>query len=158
VFLGAPAVVADQRTRLMHEICALAARWDLTGFCETASDPFFAEDDGKNNSFAQRLMALKYELRLDVGGGKTIAAASFNRHNDFIGSAYAIGYANQGTAHTACAGIGLERLAFAFLCQHGPDESRWPPAVRLAITKLRAAEEDAADVVLRSGGAEQMTC
>src|SRR5205823_4891472 len=36
VFIGAPAVVGGQRTRLMHEICALAARWDLTGFCETA--------------------------------------------------------------------------------------------------------------------------
>jgi hypothetical protein len=150
VFIGAPAVVSEQRKRLLHEICSLAARWDLTGVCETASDPFFTEDDGKNNSFAQRLMALKYELRLDVGGGRTIAAASFNRHNDFIGKAYAIGYANEGLAHTACAGVGLERLAFAFLCQHGLDESRWPPDVKVSLAKLRAGEEEAADMILGS--------
>jgi seryl-tRNA synthetase len=147
VFIGAPALVSIQRKRMMEEVCALAARWDLTGICETASDPFFAEDDGKNNSFAQRLMALKYELRLDVAAGRTIAVASFNRHNDFIGNAYEIGYGNQPLAHTACAGVGLERLAFAFLCQHGVDEARWPAEVRQGLAKLRATEAEAADTL-----------
>jgi seryl-tRNA synthetase len=132
VFVGTGPAVGEQRAQLMHEICRLAERWDLSGFCETANDPFFTEDDGKNNSFAQRLLSLKYELRLDVGRGRTIAVASFNRHNDFLGDAYRIRIDGGGTAHTACAGIGLERLAFVFFCQHGLDPAHWPAEVRAA--------------------------
>lgn len=145
VFVGTGPSVARQRQDLLHEVCRLVERWGLSGFCETASDPFFTEDDGKNSSMAQRLMALKYELRLDVGNGRTIAVASFNRHNDFLGKAYDIRLSDGSTADTACAGVGLERLAFAFLCQHGLDEANWPGHVQAALEKLRAIGDQCLD-------------
>jgi hypothetical protein len=32
-------------------------------------------------------------------------------------------------ANTGCVGFGIERLALAFLAQHGLDPKRWPTAV-----------------------------
>ncbi|TQF06070.1 hypothetical protein E6W39_32450 [Kitasatospora acidiphila] len=37
-------------------------------------------------------------------------------------------------AHTACVGIGLERLGCAFFCRHGTDPERWPATVRSLLT------------------------
>ena len=34
---------------------------------------------------------------------------------------------------SCCVGFGLERLVYAFLCQHGLDDSRWPASVRREI-------------------------
>jgi hypothetical protein len=141
VFVGAGGAVSRQRGDLLREFCNLTDSWELTGFCETANDPFFAEDDGKNSSLAQRLMALKYEMRLDVGNGRTIAVASFNRHLDYLGKAYDITLPDGSTAQTACAGVGLERLAFAFFCQHGLEEAGWPEEVRNALAQRRTFEE-----------------
>jgi seryl-tRNA synthetase len=141
VFLGTPGFAREQRRRLMQEVFALIERWQLAGYCETANDPFFVEDEVKNNSFVQRLMTLKYELRLAIGGGDTLAAASFNLHNDFFGNAFGIRLSNGEPARTACAGVGLERLAFAVLCQHGLDPAGWPAEIRRAVGDPGARQE-----------------
>jgi seryl-tRNA synthetase len=134
VFLGTPEFVAEQRRRLMAESFALFEEWQLTGYCETASDPFFTPEGEASNGFMQRLMALKYELRLNLEVTATIAVASFNLHNDFFGRAFNIRHPDGKHIRTACAGFGLERLVFAFLCQHGLDPAGWPSNVRAAIT------------------------
>ena len=84
------------------------------------------------------MLELKYELRLPIGEGRTLAAASFNFHEDFFGSSFDIRRpAGDGdedaTVITACAGVGLERFAYAFLCRHGVDPAAWPEPVRLAV-------------------------
>lgn len=134
VFLGTPAFVAEQRRRLMSESFALFEKWQLTGHCETASDTFFTREGEASNGFMQRLMALKYELRLNVDDAATIAVASFNLHNEFFGRAFNIRHPDGKPIRTACAGFGLERLVFAFLCQHGLDPAGWPGDVRAAVT------------------------
>lgn len=133
VFLGSARFVREQRRRLMEIAFELVEAWGLAGHCETANDPFFAPADGGDEQFLQRLMALKYELRLGIDGGATLAAASFNLHNDFFGGAFGIRSNGGSTAQTACAGFGLERLAFAFLCQHGLDPRGWPREVAAAV-------------------------
>ncbi len=134
VFLGTPAFVVEQRRRLLAESFALIERWQLTGYCETANDPFFTREGEASTGFMQRLMALKYELRLNVDDAATIAVASFNLHNDFFGRAFNIRHSDGKHIRTACAGFGLERLVFAFLCHHGFEPAGWPSEVRGAIT------------------------
>ena len=133
VFLGTHRYVSGQRQRLMIETFALMEELGLNGYCETANDPFFVEDEEKNSSLLQRMMVLKYELRLEIGGGNTLAAASFNLHNDFFAKMFDITEADGGIGRTSCAGFGLERLSFAFLCQHGLDPSAWPAGIGEAV-------------------------
>lgn len=132
VFLGMPSFVAEQRRRLMAESFSLFEKWQLTGHCETANDPFFTAEGATDDGFMQRLMELKYELRLNLDDATSIAVASFNLHNDFFGRAFNILHPDGRHIRTACAGFGLERLVFAFLCQHGLDPAGWPSEVRLA--------------------------
>jgi seryl-tRNA synthetase len=75
-------------------------------------------------------MELKYELRLNVDQERTIAAASFNFHENYFGEAFRIAHSDQTAIATGCVGFGLERLVYAFLCQYGLDESKWPGSVR----------------------------
>jgi seryl-tRNA synthetase len=142
VFLGGAAFVAEGRERLMGEAFRLMESWGLAGYCETANDPFFVESADGSDAFAQRLMALKYELRINISEVKTIAAASFNLHNDFFGEAFNIRYPSGDAVRTACAGFGLERLAFAFLCQHGLDPQGWPPVSRNILAKGKTSDDD----------------
>jgi seryl-tRNA synthetase len=63
---------------------------------------------------------------------------SFNFHERFFGESFGITSAGgEGPVHTACAGFGLERFAYAFLCQHGLDPSGWPREVRDAVRGCR---------------------
>ena len=79
----------------------------------------------------QQLLPLKYELRLRVdSAGRSIAAASFNNHEQHFGRAFSIRLASGDYAHTGCVAFGWERWVIAFVNQHGPDENRWPQIVR----------------------------
>jgi hypothetical protein len=133
VFLGTHRNVSGQRQKLMLESFALIEELGLNGYCETANDPFFVEDEEKNSSLLQRMLALKYELRLEIDGGNTLAAASFNLHNDFFAKMFDITEGHGEPARTSCAGFGLERLSFAFLCQHGLDPAAWPAGIGEAV-------------------------
>jgi seryl-tRNA synthetase len=84
---------------------------------------------------AQRLRGLKYELRLPAEDGRTVAAASFNVHGTTFGEPYEITLPTGETAHSACVGFGLERLAFALYCQHGIHKDAWPDTVRKALNR-----------------------
>ena len=73
---------------------------------------------------------LKYEVQaLLPYKAKTLAIGSFNFHQDLFGRALNISDATGEFANTGCAGFGLERLALAFLAQHGLDAKLWPAAV-----------------------------
>jgi seryl-tRNA synthetase len=134
VFLGPRDFVLDGRRRLMERTFALAAALGVGGRCEVASDPFFIDSDTAGRTWSQRMFELKYELRLPIDPDRDIAVGSFNFHERFFGESFAIAAAaGPGSVHTACAGFGLERLAYAFLCQHGLDPAGWPDEVRAAV-------------------------
>lgn len=130
VFFGDEETVVGHRQRFMDATCAWVTELGLAAHLEVASDPFFCNDKTPERVLAQRLMALKYELRMPAEGGRTISVGSFNVHGSSFGSTFNIRLPDTSTAHSSCVGFGLERLAFAFLCKHGTDESSWPAQVR----------------------------
>lgn len=95
------------------------ARWLATGLglnssVEPAEDPFFAPTS-RGRALLQRVKGLKQELRLPIGDGDTVAAASFNLHEQFFGDAFDIRLASGEPAYTACVAFGLERWLLAAL-------------------------------------------
>jgi hypothetical protein len=95
------------------------ARWLATGLgldssVEPAEDPFFAPTS-RGRALLQRVKGLKQELRLPIGDGETVAASSFNIHEQFFGDAFDIRLATGEPAYTACVAFGLERWLLAAL-------------------------------------------
>lgn len=133
VFLGPREYALACRRRLMELAWDLMEELGLGGRCEVASDPFFVGGSAAR-LWSQRLLELKYELRLPVAADRDIAVCSFNFHDQFFGESFGV-RTDTGTAYTACAGFGLERLAYAFCCRHGPDPDGWPHDVREAVTR-----------------------
>ena len=133
VFMGSAEFALGCRTSVMAQTFELMDEIGLSGRCEVSNDPFFAGPDTAAKVFSQRLMELKYELVLETAPGKMTAAGSFNFHGAFFGEAFGITRADGDPIASGCVGVGLERLVYAFLCQHGLDERRWPAAVRTAL-------------------------
>lgn len=132
VFLGPRDHVLACRQRLMERAWELMEALGLGGRCEVANDPFFVDSGTAERVWSQHLLELKYELRLPLDPDRDVAVCSFNFHDRFFGESFGIGTAD-GSAYTACAGFGLERLAYAFLCRHGVDPGGWPQDVREAV-------------------------
>jgi seryl-tRNA synthetase len=127
VFLGSKDFVLDCRQTFMEAAFAFIEELDLVGHCEVASDPFFCSPDTAAKILNQRMLELKYELRLNIGAERTVAVGSFNFHDQFFGDRFNLRKDDGERAKTGCVGFGLERLVFAFMCQHGLDEKDWPP-------------------------------
>jgi seryl-tRNA synthetase len=142
VFLGTREQVLSGRERFLDRALALADALGLSGRCEVATDPFFCTDDGGAKASSQRLLELKYELQLDIGPEDSIAVGSFNFHERFFGESFGITLADGSNPYSACVGFGLERFAFALVCQHGVDPAGWPGPVRdaLGMTRLPQGE------------------
>ncbi|WP_250405125.1 hypothetical protein [Streptomyces cellostaticus] len=140
VFLGSADRVAEARNAFMHEVFAIVDELGLAGHAESASDPFFCNVKAAEKIWTQRLMQLKYELILPTAGGRYVAAVSFNAHGSSLGEAFSIRTPDGGTAHTGCVAFGLERFAYAFVCQHGLDPAEWPDAVARAVRNPEVAE------------------
>lgn len=140
VFLGDRTAVVAARKRLMDRVFEFIAGLGLSAECEVGNDPFFCQPDGDvARVSAQRLLELKYELRLPVGPDRSIAVGSFNFHDTFFGKAFAIALPAGDPTVSGCAGFGIERLVYAFLCQYGMDQQYWPPTVaaRAAVGRIR---------------------
>ncbi|OKP97453.1 hypothetical protein [Paenibacillus sp. P46E] len=125
VFMGTKQFVLDSRQQMMEAAFALVDSLGLSGHCEVANDPFFCKADTAAKILNQRMLELKYELRLHIEDQRTIAAASFNFHEQFFGERFLIQRDEDNWASTGCVGFGLERLLYAFLCQHGLDSDKW---------------------------------
>ncbi|MBO4204429.1 hypothetical protein [Micromonospora echinofusca] len=133
VFFGSREQVLTRRRWFLDRILRLLEQLQLSGRCEVANDPFFGNTDVAVSSSSQRLLELKYEIRLEVGGGRDIAVGSFNFHERAFGTAFAITLPDGETPFTACTGFGLERLAYAVACQYGVEPDAWPDHVRAVL-------------------------
>ncbi len=118
IFIGEKEKVIAARKESMEIIWRLIEILDLTASIETASDPFFSTEF-KSLRFFQLANELKFELNLDISEEKSIAAASFNYHENFFGSNFSITSADGSDVHTGCAAFGLERLVYAVYAQIG---------------------------------------
>jgi acyl carrier protein/seryl-tRNA synthetase len=126
IAVGNGALVERLRSGLMEKVSLWLKELDLDGFIETATDPFFTSET-RGRRLMQQLLPLKYELRLRVGAdGRSIAAASFNNHEQHFGRAFSIRLQSGDHAHSGCVAFGWERWVIAFVNQHGPDEANWP--------------------------------
>ena len=126
IFLGSREVVSDLRARMVRATCDMVDDLRLAGHLEIANDPFFAGGATAERVMVQRALKLKYELHMPIVDDRTIAVGSFNLHGTKFGEAFDITLADGTPAYSGCLGIGLERIAYAFLCRHGIDPAAWP--------------------------------
>jgi seryl-tRNA synthetase len=108
----------------------------------TATDPFFI-DVFRSQAQVQQTLELKFEIQADLPYKRdSIAVGSYNSHGNFFGRSMNIRLADGFAACTACFAMGFERLALAFVAQHGLDTARWPPAVREGMSSYFPARND----------------
>ena len=130
IVVGGASAVTRLREEMIEKVSTWVEALGLDGYIEPATDPFFTSE-ARGRMLAQQLLPLKYELRLGVGGsGRTIAAASFNDHQQHFGRAFDICLPGNATAHSGCVAFGWERWVLAFVSQHGPDARNWPDVSR----------------------------
>ena len=130
IVVGSSTSVARLRAGMIERVSGWVRALGLEGYIEPATDPFFTSE-ARGRLLAQQLVPLKYELRLGVGGGgRTVAAASFNDHQQHFGRAFDIRLPDGESAHSGCVAFGWERWVLAFISQHGADARHWPDAVR----------------------------
>jgi seryl-tRNA synthetase len=116
-----------QRGQAMIRGLALPMTLDI------ANDPFFGRK-GRILASGQREQALKFELLVPVTStDKPTACLSFNYHQKHFGDTWGLRTEDGETAHTACVGFGMERVALALLSYHGLDTAKWPDEVRQAL-------------------------
>ena len=97
---------------------------------DLANDPFFGRG-GRMLALDQREQSLKFELVIPIcSEEKPTAVMSFNYHQDHFGTAFGLRSDAGETAHTACVGFGMERIALALFKTHGLDPQTWPASVR----------------------------
>ena len=125
------------RERGMRRAAALADALGLDAELALATDPFFAPT-ARGKALLQRVKALKHELLLPIGGGRAIAASSFNNHETFFGEAFDIRLPDGSPASSACVAFGLERWLLAVLARHGTDPRAWQESARDALSTVEA--------------------
>jgi acyl carrier protein len=143
IVLGSRDEVEAARRLLVRRASELMDALDLDGCIETAHDPFFTRAS-RGKRLLQQLGTLKYELRLRLdGGGRSLAVASFNHHQDHFGRCFEIRRPGGAPAHSGCVALGLERWVLGFLTQRGVNESAWPGEVRSWCEARRACDATA---------------
>ncbi|PWV99185.1 seryl-tRNA synthetase [Hoeflea marina] len=133
VRLGRPEDVMAFRGEWMEKGKELMGSLEMPVEVDVANDPFFGRAGRllKNN---QRDQNLKFELLIPINSvANPTACMSFNYHQDHFGSTWGLKTADGETAHTACVGFGLERIALALFHHHGLDPKLWPASVRKAL-------------------------
>jgi seryl-tRNA synthetase len=126
IFLGSREAVAGLRARMVRAACSMVDDLRLAAHLEIANDPFFAGGATAERVMVQRALKMKYELHMPIVDDRTIAVGSFNLHGTKFGEAFDITTPGGTPAYSGCIGIGLERIAYAFLCRHGIDPASWP--------------------------------
>jgi seryl-tRNA synthetase len=130
VRLGTPSQALEHRNYWLKRGEEMLSSVGLDVRPELANDPFFGRT-GRLMSATQKEQDLKYELMVPVASKeKRTAVTSCNYHLDHFGHAFNIKTPDGNTAHTACIGFGLERIALALFRKHGFDPDRWPNDVK----------------------------
>ena len=130
IFVGLADFVLHNRERGRKQMALLLESIGLAYKVESANDPFFVGEFRKQAAF-QNAFQLKYEIRAKLPfKDTTLAVGSYNYHQDFFGRHLNITLPDGKPAHTGCVAFGLERLAYAFLCQFGLEPSAWPAPIR----------------------------
>lgn len=136
VCIGTADDVRECVSRGLCRVSDFADALGLSGTIVQAADPFFAPT-ARGKALLQRAKGLKRELLLPLAPGHSLAAASFNHHETFFGTAFGIRLPDGTPAATGCLAFGLERWLLAILCAHGPDPAGWPTLTVSSSAALR---------------------
>lgn len=130
IFVGTDAQVSERIDAVRNAMRPLFEELDLSYNVITANDPFFI-GTFRDQAAYQAAFELKFEVRADLPyKSETVAVGSYNRHGDFFGRTLNIRMPDGEPACTGCFGAGFERLALAFVTQHGIDPDKWPDKIR----------------------------
>lgn len=130
VRVGTPDLVVAWRDRWLQRGLEMLRSLGLPVRPETASDAFFGRG-GRMLAQSQRQQELKFELVLPIISEETpTAVCSFNYHQAHFGEIFDICTPDGESAHSACLGFGMERIAMALFKTHGFVPASWPDAVR----------------------------
>jgi seryl-tRNA synthetase len=130
VCVGTPQAALDHRDAWIERGLVLLRALGLPVESVVANDPFFGRG-GRLAKATQREQTLKFELVVPVTSEeRPTAVTSSNCHLDYFGGAFDIRTDDGELAHSACVGVGIERVALALFRHHGFDVSAWPAAVR----------------------------
>ncbi len=133
VRIGSPEQVTAFRQTWLDRGRELIGQLEVPFDVDVANDPFFGRA-GRMLANNQRDQKLKFELLVPIESvEKPTACLSFNYHQDHFGELWGITTASGATAHTACVGFGMERVALALFKHHGFDTKVWPTRVRSAL-------------------------
>jgi seryl-tRNA synthetase len=133
IFVGPKDFVLENRETARQRMQPVFEEIGLAYRVESANDPFFIGEFRKQAAF-QSAFQLKFEIRAGLPfSHSTLAVGSYNYHQDFFGRNLNISLPDGSPAHTGCVAFGLERIAYAFLAQHGLDPANWPRWVREAV-------------------------
>jgi seryl-tRNA synthetase len=133
IFVGPKDFVLENRESARQRMQPVFKEIGMAYRVESANDPFFIGEFRKQAAF-QSAFQLKFEIRAALPfSHSTLAVGSYNYHQDFFGRNLNISLPDGSPAHTGCVAFGLERMAYAFLAQHGLDPANWPAWVREAV-------------------------
>jgi seryl-tRNA synthetase len=133
IFVGSKDFVLDSRETARQRMRQVFEEVGLAYRVESATDPFFIGEFRKQSIF-QSAFQLKFEIRARLPfKDSTLAVGSYNYHQNFFGRHLNITLPDGSPAHTGCVAFGLERMAYAFMAQHGLEPEGWPSDVREAL-------------------------
>jgi hypothetical protein len=128
--VGTAEHVLSVRERFLGFQSRLVRFLGLSARIEVASDPFFTDNADLKRKY-QETMDSKLEVLADLGDQRPpLAVSSLNWHGDHFGRCFDARLWDGAHLHSCCLAFGLERLAFAFLSQHGVHAAQWPEQVR----------------------------
>lgn len=128
--MGTPDDVKVFRESWFERAPKVLAALGLDATMVVANDPFFGRG-GKVLAISQRELELKFELVVPIcSEAEPTAVVSLNYHQDHFAHIFDIHSAKGDSAHTACIGFGLERIALAMLKKHGLDTKAWDAGLR----------------------------
>lgn len=131
VTIGTPELTHAHRRLWVDGATALLVGLGMEPRAVAANDPFFGRA-GKMLAGNQLEEELKIELVVSLYGDldEGTALISANRHLDHFGRPFDLRTPDGATAHSACAGLGVDRIAMALLRIHGLDVTAWPAGAR----------------------------
>ncbi len=147
VWLGLPEQCIEIRNEIMKKVVEVVDRvLDLEWRIQFAGDTFFLAEDQRIDEDIQIPSDPKYELQiyLPYRGPRDstekdvwLACASFNLAGNHYTKYFGIKCATGEVLWTGCCGIGLTRMALAFIAQKGFDPSNWPEEVRKRVGEIK---------------------
>jgi seryl-tRNA synthetase len=133
VYLGSPEGALAHRDDWLERGARLLGDLGLEVDVVPANDPFFGRV-GRVLASGQLDKELKFEVTAPISSDVPGAIASANYHEDHMGHSFDITVDGGALMHSACFGLGLDRIALALVRVHGLDVESWPTRVRELLT------------------------